>query len=103
MEPLSTQNVFAISTRDLSKNPSKALRDVSGRPLIVLRHQKPVACLVSIEQWAELIGRLKDFELSEGIAAVDMHSNRTHTTQSPATVDTTSLAALAAGFDLTQR
>ncbi len=72
MDDWSTPGVVAITTRDLSKNPSKALRDVGERPLIVMRHQRPVACLISIEQWAELIGRLKDIEMNTSIARTDL-------------------------------
>jgi antitoxin (DNA-binding transcriptional repressor) of toxin-antitoxin stability system len=71
MEQWSMQGVSAITTRDLSKNPSKALRDVGGHPLVVMRHQRPIACLVSIEQWVELTSRLKDLELARCIAAGD--------------------------------
>jgi prevent-host-death family protein len=72
METSATHNTRSISTRDLSKNPSKALRDVGEQPLIVMRHQRPVACLVSIEQWAELMSRLKDVELNNTVALIDM-------------------------------
>lgn len=72
MENLATFGALSITTRDLSKNPSKALRDACARPLIVMRHQRPVACLVSIEQWAELIGKLKDIEMNTSIAQVDL-------------------------------
>ncbi|WP_323120539.1 type II toxin-antitoxin system Phd/YefM family antitoxin [Burkholderia alba] len=65
------QGVSAITTRDLSRNPSKALRDVGARPLVVLRHQRPVACLVSIEQWVALTSRLKDLELARCLAGVE--------------------------------
>ncbi|WDD91347.1 type II toxin-antitoxin system Phd/YefM family antitoxin [Burkholderia sp. FERM BP-3421] len=71
MEQWSMQGVSAITTRDLSKNPSKALRDVGGHPLVVMRHQRPIACLVSIEQWVELTNRLKDLELARCIAGAD--------------------------------
>lgn len=78
MENWSTPGVMAITTRDLSKNPSKALRDVGDRPLVVMRHQRPVACLVSIEQWAELIGKLKDIEMNTSIARTDLPAQPAH-------------------------
>ena len=74
METSATHNPRSISTRDLSKNPSKALRDAGEQPLIVMRHQRPIACLVSIEQWAELMGRLKDVELNSSVALIDMQT-----------------------------
>jgi hypothetical protein len=37
-----------------------------------MRHQRPIACLVSIEQWAELMSRLKDVELNTSVAQIDM-------------------------------
>ena len=76
METLATQGVRAITTRDLSKNPSKALRDASAQPLIVMRHQRPIACLVSIEQWAELVIRLKDIEMNSSVDQIDMQIRR---------------------------
>ncbi len=81
MENWSTPGVMAITTRDLSKNPSKALRDVGDRPLVVMRHQRPVACLVSIEQWAELIGKLKDIEMNTSIARTDVPVHTVHTAE----------------------
>ncbi|MEW6339679.1 MAG: type II toxin-antitoxin system Phd/YefM family antitoxin [Paraburkholderia sp.] len=76
METLATHGARAITTRDLSKNPSKALRDATAQPLIVMRHQRPIACLVSIEQWAELMSRLKDSELSSSVAQIEMQIRR---------------------------
>lgn len=72
METSATHSARSITTRDLSKNPSKALRDAGEQPLIVMRHQRPIACLVSIEQWAELMSRLKDVELNTSVAEIDM-------------------------------
>ncbi len=71
MELWSTLSVLAITTRDLSKNPSKALRDAVAQPLMVMRHHRPVACLVSIEQWAQLVGKLKDIEMNAGIDRIE--------------------------------
>jgi PHD/YefM family antitoxin component YafN of YafNO toxin-antitoxin module len=78
MDNWSTPGAVAITTRDLSKNPSKALRDVGDRPLIVMRHQRPIACLVSIEQWTELIGKLKDIEMNTSLARTDLHAHSAH-------------------------
>ena len=72
MENLATLGALPITTRDLSKNPSRALRQACAQPLIVMRHQRPVACLISIEQWGELIGRLKDIEMNTSIAQIDL-------------------------------
>jgi PHD/YefM family antitoxin component YafN of YafNO toxin-antitoxin module len=72
METSATHSARSITTRDLSKNPSKALRDAGEQPLIVMRHQRPIACLVSIEQWVDLMSRLKDIELNTSVAQIDM-------------------------------
>jgi PHD/YefM family antitoxin component YafN of YafNO toxin-antitoxin module len=68
MQTLATHGARTITTRDLSKNPSKALREATDQPLIVMRYQRPIACLVPIEQWSELVAKLKLLELDANIA-----------------------------------
>jgi len=43
-----------VSTRDLSRNPSAVLNDVtrSGRPALVTRHGRVIAALVPVDQEA---------------------------------------------------
>jgi prevent-host-death family protein len=67
MQTLATHGARTITTRDLSKNPSKALREATDQPLIVMRHQRPIACLVPIEQWAELVGKLRSLHLEANV------------------------------------
>ncbi|CAM2152405.1 Antitoxin [Pararobbsia alpina] len=67
MQTLATHGARTITTRDLSKNPSKALREATDQPLIVMRHQRPIACLVPIEQWSELVTKLKLLHLDANL------------------------------------
>ncbi len=53
----------AIGIREFSRNPSKVLRDASESPVLVCRHPRPIACVVSIEQWMAMADKIKDTEL----------------------------------------
>lgn len=63
MEQSWTSGSGAISIREFSRNPSKVLRDASESPVLVCRHQRPIAYVVSIEQWMEMASKIKDTEL----------------------------------------
>ncbi|WP_185732293.1 type II toxin-antitoxin system Phd/YefM family antitoxin [Burkholderia sp. Bp8963] len=58
-------NVFclrtiAMATRDFSSNPSKALRHASEALVMVTKYNRPIALLVSIEDWNRLVGEVRE-------------------------------------------
>jgi prevent-host-death family protein len=54
---------FAVVTSvDLNRNPAGVLRRASERTIVITRHQKTVAYLVSPRQWGELERRIKELE-----------------------------------------
>lgn len=60
-----TSNVFslrtiAMATRDFSSNPSKALRHASEALVMVTKYNRPIALLVSIEDWNRLLGEVRE-------------------------------------------
>ncbi|NIE89179.1 type II toxin-antitoxin system Phd/YefM family antitoxin, partial [Burkholderia sp. Tr-860] len=64
-----TSNVFslrtvAMATRDFSSNPSKALRHASEALVMVTKYNRPVALLVSIEDWNRLLGEVRETSVS---------------------------------------
>ncbi|BCQ56868.1 hypothetical protein BLKGLAD_59300 [Burkholderia gladioli pv. gladioli] len=72
-------NVFnlrtiAMATRDFSSNPSKALRHAGEALVMVTKYNRPIALLVSIEDWNRLLGEVRETSVSrlslEGGAAV---------------------------------
>ncbi len=64
-----TSNVFslrtiAMATRDFSSNPSKALRHASEALVMVTKYNRPIALLVSIEDWNRLLGEVRETSVS---------------------------------------
>jgi prevent-host-death family protein len=56
---------FAIVTSvDLNRNPAGVLRQASEGTIVITRHQKTVAYLVSPLQWQQLERRIKELEFS---------------------------------------
>jgi prevent-host-death family protein len=54
---------FAIVTSvDLNRNPAGVLRQASERTIVITRHQKTVAYLISPLQWQQLERRIKELE-----------------------------------------
>ncbi|WP_230965187.1 type II toxin-antitoxin system Phd/YefM family antitoxin [Burkholderia pseudomultivorans] len=58
-------NVFslrtiAMATRDFSSNPSKALRHANEALVMVTKYNRPIALLVSIEDWNRLLGEVRE-------------------------------------------
>lgn len=61
MTRFSLPGTRSISTREFSRNPSKALRDSLSTPMLVMKYHRPVACLVSVEHWSQVMERLRTF------------------------------------------
>ncbi|WP_445223335.1 type II toxin-antitoxin system Phd/YefM family antitoxin [Burkholderia sp. Ac-20379] len=64
-----TSNVFslrtvAMATRDFSSNPSKALRHAGEALVMVTKYNRPIALLVSIEDWNRLLGEVRETSVS---------------------------------------
>ncbi|MXN76975.1 type II toxin-antitoxin system Phd/YefM family antitoxin [Burkholderia sp. 4701] len=62
-------NVFslrtiAMATRDFSSNPSKALRHASEALVMVTKYNRPIALLVSIDDWNRLLGEVRETSVS---------------------------------------
>ncbi|HHX4053029.1 type II toxin-antitoxin system Phd/YefM family antitoxin [Burkholderia contaminans] len=58
-------NVFslrtiAMATRDFSSNPSKALRHAGEALVMVTKYNRPIALLVSIDDWNRLLGEVRE-------------------------------------------
>jgi prevent-host-death family protein len=54
------QHAKSITTREFSKNPSKALKEAGGAPLVITKYGQPVACLGSIEHWTDLLKQAQE-------------------------------------------
>ncbi|KVK85566.1 prevent-host-death protein [Burkholderia cepacia] len=62
-------NVFslrtiAMATRDFSSNPSKALRHAGEALVMVTKYNRPIALLVSIDDWNRLLGEVRETSLT---------------------------------------
>lgn len=62
-------NVFslrtiAMATRDFSSNPSKALRDAGEALVMVTKYNRPIALLISIDDWNRLLGEVRETSLT---------------------------------------
>jgi len=55
---------IAMATRDFSSNPSKALRHASEALVTVTKYNRPIALLVSIEDWNRLMFEVRESGLS---------------------------------------
>lgn len=60
--PLKLRTI-AMATRDFSSNPSKALRDAGEALVMVTKYNRPIALLVSIEDWNRLLGEVRETSL----------------------------------------
>jgi prevent-host-death family protein len=59
------QDGFAIVTcMHLNRNPSEVLRQASEQTVVVTRHQKTVAYVVSPVHWRQLEQRIKELEFN---------------------------------------
>jgi prevent-host-death family protein len=65
VEPDFWEHARSIATRDFSKNPSRALRDAEGHPVVITKYGQPVACLVSMEYWYGLRRQAQERALDE--------------------------------------
>ncbi|WP_233834866.1 type II toxin-antitoxin system Phd/YefM family antitoxin [Paraburkholderia sp. ZP32-5] len=57
---------IAMATRDFSSNPSKALRHASEALVMVTKYNRPIALLVSIEDWNRLMLEVRESGFSRG-------------------------------------
>ncbi|MCF8080410.1 MAG: type II toxin-antitoxin system Phd/YefM family antitoxin [Desulfobacterales bacterium] len=63
MKPLLAE--LSASITDLKKNLSAIIAESSGRPVVILNHNRPMAYLVPAEAYEALLERLDDLELTE--------------------------------------
>ncbi|WP_431825355.1 type II toxin-antitoxin system Phd/YefM family antitoxin [Burkholderia sp. F1] len=91
-------NVFslrtiAMATRDFSSNPSKALRHASEALVMVTKYNRPIALLVSIDDWNRLLGEVRETSMKR------LSFNYAGATQNlrPVALGDTSLNPLGAG------
>jgi len=52
-----------MATREFSKNPSKALREADAQPVLVTKYGHPIACVLSIESWNDLLAKVHNCDL----------------------------------------
>ncbi|HIC7209592.1 transposase [Burkholderia stabilis] len=55
---------IAMATRDFSSNPSKALRHAGEALVMVTKYNRPIALLVSIDDWNRLLGEVRETNLT---------------------------------------
>lgn len=51
-----------MSVTQFSGSPSKAMRDALRQPVMVVSHHRPVAYVVSVEQWTMMVEKLRELE-----------------------------------------
>jgi prevent-host-death family protein len=54
-----------MNVTEFSANPSKAIRETCERPVMIVRHSKPVAYVLSADEWATIGRQLRRAELYE--------------------------------------
>jgi hypothetical protein len=59
------QGAIEMATREFSKNPSKALREADAQPVLVTKYGHPIACVLSIESWNDLLDKVHNCDLLE--------------------------------------
>jgi prevent-host-death family protein len=57
--------VTVMNVTEFSANPSRAIRETCERPVMIVRHSKPVAYVLSAEEWATIGRQLRRAELYE--------------------------------------
>jgi hypothetical protein len=62
MDPFRLRTI-TMATRDFSSNPSKALRHVGDALVMVTKYNRPIALLVSIDNWNRLLGEVRETSL----------------------------------------
>ncbi|NTZ84661.1 type II toxin-antitoxin system Phd/YefM family antitoxin [Burkholderia metallica] len=55
---------IAMATRDFSSNPSKALRHAGEALVMITKYNRPIALLVSIDDWNRLLGEVRETSLT---------------------------------------
>ncbi|WP_146013961.1 type II toxin-antitoxin system Phd/YefM family antitoxin [Trinickia dabaoshanensis] len=53
-------HTIAMATRDFSANPSRALRHANESLVMVTKYNRPIALLVSIDDWNRLMGEVRE-------------------------------------------
>jgi hypothetical protein len=53
-------HTIAMATRDFSANPSRALRYANESLVMVTKYNRPIALLVSIDDWNRLMGEVRE-------------------------------------------
>ncbi|WP_152986076.1 type II toxin-antitoxin system Phd/YefM family antitoxin [Burkholderia sp. lig30] len=61
--PFSPRTI-SMATRDFSSNPSKALRDATKALVMVTKYNRPIALLVSIDDWNRLLCEVRESGMS---------------------------------------
>ena len=51
-----------VSLSDMRTGLFKVIRTLSDRPVLLLRHSKPVAALLDYDRYVELLDRIEDLE-----------------------------------------
>ncbi|MEW6342573.1 MAG: type II toxin-antitoxin system Phd/YefM family antitoxin [Pseudomonadota bacterium] len=67
MRQILGQGAVEMATREFSKNPSKALREADVHPVLVTKYGQPIACVLSIESWNDLLDKVHHSDLLEQI------------------------------------
>jgi prevent-host-death family protein len=64
-ERQAVHGVTVMNVTEFSANPSKAIRDTCERPVMIVKHSKPVAYVLSADEWATITRQLRRAELYE--------------------------------------
>lgn len=73
-----TENQWVMNVTKFSSNPSRALEAAQEQPVLVIRHQRPHAYLVSAAWWREVMTLLAESKASladQGTLPGDFGSN----------------------------
>jgi len=59
---MSVNGKMTVDISKLCRQPSKMVHEAQVGPIVILRHDKPVACLVSFACWETMIKCMQDVD-----------------------------------------
>ncbi len=57
---MSVNGKMTVDVSQLCRQPSKMVHEAQVGPIVILRRNKPVACLVSFEEWEAMTKHMQD-------------------------------------------
>lgn len=59
---MSVNGKMTVDVSKLCRQPSKMVHEAQVGPIVILRRDKPVACLVSFDCWEAMVKRMQDVD-----------------------------------------